>query len=455
MRLANSILLKRKRTGAAHVVLGLSLLAMASGAGAQSNSPYSRYGVGDLTPSNNVVNRSMGGTSAADAPFLNINFNNPASYSGFQAFLENRSKKMQSGRVILDAGVNLESRTIREPNQAAKFSATDLYFSYLQIGIPLRRGWGLAFGLRPLSRIAYKVQQAKRLTGIDSSLSEFEGSGGSWLPSIGTGYAIKDLSIGVNVGYLFGRRETSTTLGLLNDTVLYYNAVNRMSSSYGGLFANAGAQYTFYLDSLRQTYLRVGVTGNMKRTFKASQDLDVSTFDGDPNAAVDTVYTVKGMKGEVIHPSSITVGVQAGSSNPETGRTWQLAADVSHTKWSEYRFFGSADAVQNTTTFHVGGSYRPVYNQRAYFSAVTYRAGFWAGQDYVTAGGKLPSWGASFGLGLPIANYARQTQQFTLLNLGLEYNKRGNNSNVLKENTFRFSVGFNFSDLWFNKRKYD
>jgi hypothetical protein len=454
MRLANSILLKRKRI-LARVALGLGLVALATSADAQSNSPYSRYGVGDLIPNNNVVNRSMGGTSAADAPFLNINFNNPASYSGFQTFLESRSKKMMSGRVLLDAGVNLESRTIREPNQASKFSATDLYFSYVQIGIPLRRGWGLAFGLRPLSRISYKVQQGKRLTGIDSSLAEFEGSGGSWLPSIGTGYAIKNLSLGVNVGYLFGRRETSTTLGLLNDTVYYYNAVNRMSTSYGGLFATAGAQYTFFLDTVHRTYLRLGVTGNMKRTFKASQDLDVSTFDTDPNTSVDTVYTVKGSKGEVVHPASITVGIQAGSTDEQSGRTWQVAADVSHTKWSDYRFYGAKDAVQNTTTVHLGGSFRPVYNQRAYFSAVTYRAGMWAGKDYITAGGDLPSWGASFGLGLPIPNYARQTQQFTIVNLGFEYNKRGNNSSILKENTLRFSVGFNFSDIWFTKRKYD
>jgi hypothetical protein len=102
----------------------------------------------------------------------------------------------------------------------------------------------------------------------------------------------------------------------------------------------------------------------------------------------------------------------------------------------------------------VGGSFRPKLS-RAYLSAVTYRAGFYAGKDYITAGGKLPLWGGSLGLGLPIANYSRQSLQYTVVNLAFEYNKRGNNDNPLKENMFRLSLGLNFSDFWFNKRKYD
>jgi hypothetical protein len=65
-------------------------------------------------------------------------------------------------------------------------------------------------------------------------------------------------------------------------------------------------------------------------------------------------------------------------------------------------------------------------------------------------------YGFSFGMGLPMANYNRLSPgQFTVLNLALEYERRGNNENVLKENVFRISVGLNFSDLWFSKRKYE
>jgi hypothetical protein len=57
---------------------------------------------------------------------------------------------------------------------------------------------------------------------------------------------------------------------------------------------------------------------------------------------------------------------------------------------------------------------------------------------------------------LPVRNYNRQSPgQATLINLGLEYIKRGNDENLLKENLFRVSFGLSLSDLWFSKRRYE
>ena len=47
---------------------------------AQENSPYSRYGLGDITPSQNITNRAMGGISAGFSDYKTVNFVNPASY---------------------------------------------------------------------------------------------------------------------------------------------------------------------------------------------------------------------------------------------------------------------------------------------------------------------------------------------------------------------------------------
>ena len=63
----------------------LSVLLIALGfcntALAQENSPYSRYGLGDLTPNHNMFTRGMGGISAATNDNRSINFTNPASLS--------------------------------------------------------------------------------------------------------------------------------------------------------------------------------------------------------------------------------------------------------------------------------------------------------------------------------------------------------------------------------------
>ena len=80
------------------------------------------------------------------------------------------------------------------------------------------------------------------------------------------------------------------------------------------------------------------------------------------------------------------------------------------------------------------------------------------GPDYIRVGKKLPQFGATFGLGLPVANFRSSyasLNQATIVNLAFEYIKRGNNDNLLRENMFRFSLGFSLSDLWFIKRKYD
>ena len=126
------------------------------------------------------------------------------------------SNKVMSGRVLLDVGVNYESRTLQSPNQPLKFSSSYGYFSYVQVGMPLNKKWGLSFGLRPLSRVNYNINRLEQLTdpltgkSIDTAATAFSGNGGGFLPTIGTGYAFGDLSIGGNIGYLFGRKEVST-----------------------------------------------------------------------------------------------------------------------------------------------------------------------------------------------------------------------------------------------------
>jgi hypothetical protein len=435
-----------------------SILFSAIQASAQDNSPYSRYGLGDMVPTTNVVNRGMGGISAAYSEFLTTNFNNPASYSAFRTFLEEKSKQPVSGRVLLDAGINIDSRTLRNPNQPEKFSSTYAAFSYIQLGIPLRNNWGLSFGLRPISKIGYKVGRRELLFNNqpnDSAYTEFNGEGGAFLPTIGTGFAIKNFSIGANLGYLFGKKEFSSTRAVFNDSAVYNSSKHTTQSSFGDIFLNAGAQYQVKLS--KQTTLRLGISGNLKQNINASQDRIVETVistaaSGDVRQ--DSIFEKTETSGEVIYPSSYTTGFVL-QNVKEKGNGWLIGADYVQSKWEEYRFFGQQDSVQNSWQVRVGGHFRPEPT-RNYFSNVTYRAGFFFGPDYIKVRNELPQFGVSFGLGLPLANFNRSSMgQYTIINLALEYARRGNDDNSLRENTFRLSLGLNFSDLWFNKRRYD
>ena len=121
---------------------------------AQDNSPYSRYGLGNLFPQSNVSTRAMGGITAGYADVISVNFANPASYSQFQAFKEAHGHRLQSGRVVLDVGIDFANRSLVEPNTPNKFTSSNALFSYLQVGLPIRKNWGLSFGIRPLTRVS-------------------------------------------------------------------------------------------------------------------------------------------------------------------------------------------------------------------------------------------------------------------------------------------------------------
>jgi hypothetical protein len=433
---------------------------------AQDNSPYSRYGIGDLVPSTHIIGRGMGSISAgyADPYGLTINFNNPASYSSFQTLRELKSSKIVSGRAVFDVGLNFDNRTLKESGTSKTFVANNALFSYIQVGMPIKPNWGLSFGLHPISRISYKIAQSERLkdplTGlpIDSALTRYEGDGGMYLGSIGTGFKIKNLSLGINAGYLFGKKDYKTKRTFINDTVDYYQANYETASTYGNVYFDAGAQYKIQLN--KKVTLTLGAYGNIKQNLKASKNVLRETFIFDATQGdirLDSVSDQRNVKGKLIYPSSYTIGFVTQKLPTPDGKEggWLFGIDFVNQNWDQYRFFDQTDLVRNKWELRLGTELRPA-PKRNYFSNVSYRAGFFIGPDYIKVDQKLSQFGISFGMGLPVVNHNRLSPgQATLINLAFEYGKRGNNNNLLRENTFRFLLGFSLSDFWFIKRKYD
>ncbi|MEO5639248.1 MAG: hypothetical protein ABIR15_19100 [Chitinophagaceae bacterium] len=427
---------------------------------AQENSPYSRYGLGDLVPNQPVLNRGMGGIGAGYVDYdkrydlkdiypksQNVNFLNPASYSKLRI-------------TSFNLGFEIDSRTLRSPAQADKFTASSAIISYLQLGIPLshKRQIGLNLGLRPLTRINYKIQNTEKHIYTDPSAPAdsinnlFEGTGGTYEAFAGVGKAFKNLSVGVNVGYFFGTKDYSTRKTILNDSVLHYKSNYETKTSFGGFLINAGVQYQANLD--KKTRLVIGAYGNLRQTFNAKQDVVRETFNYDANGApvsIDTVDAQKDVKGKIDYPSNVGVGFTL-----ERQDKWMVGADFTTTSWADYSFFGVKDLVRNSWMIHVGGQFIPdALNPKGYWNHVSYRAGFNFGPDYVKADANdLNQFGISLGTGLPVRKNL-YTNQYTYINVGFEYGKRGNNTNLLRESMFRISIGFTLSDLWFIKKKYN
>ncbi len=452
-----------KRVGCITVVI-----LCASVSEAQENTPFSRYGLGDSYPTQPVSSRAMGGLTAAFADPQFVNAANPASYGYF------------SRLVTFDLGLSLDSRTLKSRQPAGNFRSNNFIPSYLQLGIPLnsQKGWGLAFGIKPATRISYSVHDQGRLNADDSIVHRYEGNGGLNQVFIGLGKRWKNLSIGINTGYYFGHKDisTKTLLASLTDTVYtrkYYYGNATTSTLFHGAFAMAGIQYQVPLKTIedkasknsRRYYMRIGATGSLKQKLNATQDISRETLTFDPSRDndtlhIDSVFKQADKRGKVQLPASYTVGIMLGKSIGNSLGSfdqWQVGLQYESTRWTDFRLMGEPDKLQNSWMLRVGGQLTPnLLQANSFWSRATYRAGFYTGKDYINADGNgLKVTAFTFGFGFNLRKFNNYTNQFTQINTSFELGKRGSSVNNITENFFRFSVGLSLSDIWFIKKKYD
>jgi hypothetical protein len=417
---------------------------------AQENSPYSRYGLGDVLNNSNILNRGMGGIAAGFGSDRFLNPINPASYSFMGEYL---GRFKYNGKLVsFDVGSEFNSRTLREQTPTAKYTSRNLYFNYMQLGMQIskRGNWGLNMGLMPVTRESYKIENRRREPGVDSIQNIFEGNGGVYQAFIGTARRFKNLSIGINTGYLFGKKESNTFVNLVNDTVLYNQSISSTRANYGSLFLQTGVIYSHKIKE--KQYLKLGAYYHLKQDLRATQNVNRVLF-GTINGS-DTVFSKIGEKGTIVFPSTFGAGF-----------TWEkedkmlVGADFTTSQWSQFRYYGQRDLLQNSWMVKAGMQITPDISSNNYWNKVQYRAGFYYGKDPITAGGaSMPVYAATFGISLPTVKpgYSRDAKLImpAVINLALEAGRRGDNKVNLRENFVRVALSLSLSDIWFFKRNY-
>jgi hypothetical protein len=419
---------------------------------AQENSPYSRYGLGDIVPKTNIVSRGMGGISAGYSDYQSVNFINPASYSNLRT-------------TIFEFGAESGTRVLKSLSPAARYSSTNAVISYIQLAFPIKLKnankknifMAMNMGLRPVSKINYRISETERLAGVDSIGKIFEGTGGINQAYIGTAISIKHFSLGVNGGYMFGNKDYGTQLTFKNDSVQYAMSNNQTKSNFAGLFINGGIQYEHRMRSKktkRESVLRFGAYGNLKQSMTATRDVVAETILMDASGnkfRIDSVYE-KNTNGTVIYPASLGMGVTYQTMN------WLIGVDFERTRWQDYQFFGQSDLVQKSWKVRVGTEYYPLKDNTSftkYFSFVKYRFGIYYGPDYIKVINTLPEFGFSFGAALPLKlRKSYYETQSSILNTAIEFGSRGDKNTNLRENTVRICLGLSLSDIWFGRAKY-
>lgn len=440
---------------------------------AQDNSPLSRYGIGDLSSTQNIINRGMGGIAIAysdyglfGAPF-NINFTNPAS-------LGNLTNTKNFSNTIFDLGAEIDSRTLKSTTNTEKYKSNNTTVSYMQIAFPVssprmeRRGtsWGVGFGLRPFSKINYKIQEDKRQTGVDSISTVYEGTGGlnqislsTGIRKISKGAQKNEFSFGVSFGYIFGVKDYNTSTYFINDSVYYYKGKSSTTTNMSGVTLNTGIQYQ--LNAKNGNTWRFGATANIQQNLRAKQTQVCGSFSYNSYGEdyyIDTVNSYQDSIGKVVIPTTLGVGVTFQSKNKQ----WLVGADFENTSWkSSYKFYDKNDNVNNNWTLRMGAEYYPIksnISKNKYFNYVKYRAGFYFGPDYLKIDEVRNSYaftgGASFPLSTPRSIQSRG--EYVTLNSSVEVGGRGTQSSAsFHEGIFRFNLGISMNARWFQKRAFD
>jgi|688.fasta_scaffold07229_17 hypothetical protein len=393
---------------------------------AQENSPYSRYGIGNLKTHENVANRGMGGVSIADDNPTIANPTNPATYA---------SLRLTSYQVGME-GSRLGIKNANLTNQTGYAG-----INYVTIGFAASKKLGFSFGLLPASRVRYNMERTDTLS-YSQATSSYSGGGGLQNVYVGGAYKHDIYSIGLNLGYTFGNYVNGTEVVFTDSLRIIPNNYNTRTSA-NGLFYQIGGLIN--KDISKDYQLKVGLSYTGAQTLSSKKD-EIWDY-----VASDTIYyNDKKSSGKIKIPSKFAIG-----GIFSHGDHWQIGLDINASNWEKYRSYGESDSLGQAYLIRIGGAYTPDANAVVdYWKKMTFRMGFYTGQDILRFQNEsLKKSAMTLGIGYPIR---RTNLSIGQINASLELGRRGVAENGLVRESFtRFSVGLTFNDKWFIKRRYD
>ena len=418
----------------------LVLLFAAHESFSQGFSPYSRYGLGYLPSDIFSATRAMGGISTGYSSGIHINHTNPASYSDIAV-------------TTFEVGANADAATVHTKDSL--YNGINGTVSHVALGIPLiRNKWGLSFGLLPYSFLNYNFAN----TDVDTS-KVYTGKGSLYQIYLGSGYRIKDFSIGFNLGYVFGKLDYTKGFAF-TDSIGEYNIQNATSVKVGGFIYNVGIQYKKrVLKKSTQNTLKTDVfvtagaqgSSNVKMTSRTSSQWERYINVADVPTVIDTPLAYSEQKGKIIIPYNFSVGLTAGNEN-----WWLVGIDFKYSGWSQYIDNLNNHGLANSWKLMVGGGIVPNYDSKKFLERIQYKAGAYYGKsEIVYQGIQLSEYGGTVGLSVPIVfgGLYREAARFHFTaDLG---SRTPNNKALIYENYYRLNFGFTLNNVWFQKRKFD
>jgi hypothetical protein len=423
-------------------------------------SPYTRFGLGDLSKNGFSQNLAMGGTGIAIHEGNRINYLNPAA-----------SAALDSTSVYFDFGASAFFNQYKfedHANQGApSISNTwwNMNLHHVAFSSSMGKHLGFSAGIVPYSSIGYSIKQEYNDYEAGNAMDTYySGDGGIMNFFVGASLKFFDrVAMGVTMNYLMGRltRERKVEFPTNPD---YSTASSLENFDLRQPVFSLGLQYKEVLDD--KFFFSVG--GIYDFATNTSVDLKYSVTNSiylyDPiqlndSVTITPVYSLGNdtIDRDFILPQKIGFGVAMGIPDKLT-----ITGDYYMQDWTG-ALSGANYKTSNASSIHVGAEYIPdVEALRGYHKLMSYRAGAYYSNYYLSvlkpqsepgAEGdyyQLKDYGITFGVGLPV-----KTLKSTI-NVAFTLGTRGTTEyNLVKENYGIITFNVTLHDLWFRKRRFD
>jgi len=400
-----------------------------------TNSPYTRFGYGDISDTNNGEQRALGGVAIGSRSNSSINTVNPASYSS----VDSMTFMFNIGSSALISHFSDQSKGINT------FNAN---LEYITMQFPLSKYVGFSAGLLPYSFAGYNfytndTAYLKNTSKRDTVpyTKTFIGTGGFSQVYMGiSANLFNHLSLGVNAYYIYG-------------TINNYRDLTFGSTS--------GYTSTTQVNTIKANNFRFRFGLQYYKTFAEKHDVTVGLI-YEPKIKLNGGFSqiTTGVLNDTIdssHPNYVAYGFELPTMygiglNYTFDKKLSIGLDYSMQEWKKAEYFGKLDSLSNRSKLALGIEYQPNARGRKFSDHIRYRAGLNMSDSYYKVEGATPpkNYGISCGFGLPL--YNKTTNSISMLNASFEYGKIGT-VNMLREDYYKISLNVVFNEHWFFKRK--
>ena len=389
------------------------LVSLASLSQNNTNSPFSRYGYGEMNDNVPGAYRALGGVGIGMRESRVINPSQPASYT-----------VVDSTTFMFDLAASAMWNNYKDAGGVRNRANGNLEYITMQFPV-WKQHIGMSLGVMPYSMVGYNFSSADSIHSDYHYVMSYDGTGGITEVYGGLSFNLFNwFAAGANIYYMFGRINNSSSIAFTENlrpvTEINRLHINDIRFRFGAQIFHTFEHHAFSVGAVFEN--------------KSKLNGDVVLLE---TSSADTISSSS-------LPSEFPMIWGVGAMYKWSNRVL-VSADYMRYCWASAAYFDKSMRLQDRQKISVGFEYTHNPLGRRYIDHMPWRLGVSVSDPYVSSvAGK--EFTVSIGTAFPLHNVA------TVFNTTLEWGRRGADK-MLVENYLRLTVNVSVSENWFFKRR--